>query len=794
MTARDSDPTGGDFNAVLEESIVMVSQKNLDSAKNKRRAFKGFITRLIADCEKTRGLITQSCPAKNEASWNKTLLQKRCDILLTNKASLLRHYYKWSAYNDSVLEILDEEELVEEATTEAATEKARVDKEVDEVDQLISKYYVNLVSLAPVAGAAAVAVAVPSVKVEKELKPMKQLDVSDTLRDFEKWITEYRVYHSRSHFTHALVPEQRSFLARCMSDALWRRATALESPAEAKLPLDPSNIQTGIFYYILGCFGTSDPLLSKRSNLFSEKSGRMKCSGQGKYEAYPAFLARLNQRLLEADFDKMSMDQVKQALILHFITDPELIAKIMEKTSPSPDIQHQVCMQYHEMQQKTSAIEGSLPPATISLARAVRTCVRCNANNYQRGAFCGPCGKDIKLPSDQQKRVKHFECTICKYVGHHLTAACSKNNKDRVHIERGEKESGGSPRPNLPPRPRGGARGGRRGPTSYSNKSRGFRGGGHVPARTVNAHSDTQSYKSYTITDSGDESDLDDSTTYETTVEEHSSNINVIRITRSRARLSTATSGCTYRVDPVTPKRDAKPDRHWRLKALARTRRARSSFYASPRKPAADSSKEQGKHRTMTNVVMDLFGRLFAILAFLSNALMGKSPFTNPCPTVYLRTIRITPEMVDATVSRVAPSSGTSPSSLSDPNVCLDLDNMDVTLGNALAEQRSRDRIRQDVRACPDTGAARSICSPTLAINLGARIHKREKVNIIAANGAGMTNAGTATLRVIFQNVPLDVAMLLTPDIGDRCLIGLPDLKRFHIVPKDFPRILPNNI
>ena len=39
-----------------------------------------------------------------------------------------------------------------------------------------------------------------------------------------------------------------------MSEALWRRATALETPVEASMPLDPSDIKPGIFYYILGCF------------------------------------------------------------------------------------------------------------------------------------------------------------------------------------------------------------------------------------------------------------------------------------------------------------------------------------------------------------------------------------------------------------------------------------------------------------------------------------------------------------------------------------------------------------
>ena len=148
--AAASDPTGGDFHSVLEESIELVAQKNLDTAKNKKRAFKGFVTRLIADCKKTRDVIRTSCPKGKEADWNNTLLQKRCDTLLSHKAALLRHFYKWSAYNDSVAEILEDEDLIAEVTTEAADEKARVDKEVDEVDKVISQYYVNLLERAGV--------------------------------------------------------------------------------------------------------------------------------------------------------------------------------------------------------------------------------------------------------------------------------------------------------------------------------------------------------------------------------------------------------------------------------------------------------------------------------------------------------------------------------------------------------------------------------------------------------------------------------------------------------------------
>ena len=782
------DPTGGDFNAALEESIQLVSGAQLDAAKNKRRAYKGVLTRLIGECADQRDVITKACPEGEEANWNRPLLLQRCDVLRTTKASLTRCFFKYSTFSDAVVELLSSGPAIKvtEAKQEFVDKKALVDTEIDNVNVIISKYYATQLARAPAAPAAAT----PTVKPEKELKPTKQLDVSDTVRDFERWLGEYKVYHSRSNFTHATVPEQRSFLSRCMSEALWRRATALETPAEASMPLDPDDLRSGLFYYILGCFSTSDPLLTKRTNIFSEKSGRQKCSGQGKHEAYPAFLARLNQRLHDADFETMTLAEVKQALILHFITDPELISKIMEQTNPSPSDQHTICMKYHEMQQKTSAIEGSLSQASISMARAVKTCVRCNANNHQRGAFCGPCGKDSKLPPNQQRRIKYFECSVCKYVGHHVTAACSNNNRNRVHIEKGEKASGQTQAPQPAPRTRGGARGGRRGPTAFSNKSRGFRGGAQAPARSVETKDSTNAYP---VTDSGDESELESA--YDTSVEDHTT-ISSVRVTLTPTRISTGTAGHFYRVDSPAPPRDVKPERHWRLKALARLRRARSRSHASHGQPTTDTGDEPGRHKTMTSSLMCLFGRFFAIIAYLSKAFMGLSlTMQSPlCPSSMINTVRIVPETVNARVSRVAPGYKQDMPIHTDPDFCPDLDNMNVTLGNALAEKRGKNRVRKDLSACPDTGAARSICSPTTANNLGARVKSREKVNIVAANGAGMINAGTATLRVTFQGKALDVDMLLTPDIGERCLIGLPDLKRFNVVTENFPCILPSNI
>ena len=184
-----------------------------------------------------------------------------------------------------------------------------------------------------------------------------------------------------------------------------------------------------------------------------------------------------------------------------------------------------------------------------------------------------------------------------------------------------------------------------------------------------------------------------------------------------------------------------------------------------------------------------MFRRLVSLSLFLLSFIRGKTVSPSLAPVV-IDSIRILPAYTNLSVSRVAPNSNSTPYA----EFCPELDNMIVSLGNTLAEKRRHNRVRTRISACPDTGSARSICSPVLATRLGARIHGKERVNIIAANGSGMNNAGTATLRVTFDDISLDVDFLLSPDIDDRCLIGLPDLKRFRIVPDNFPCILPEKI
>ena len=121
------------------------------------------------------------------------------------------------------------------------------------------------------------------------------------------------------------------------------------------------------------------------------------------------------------------------------------------------------------------------------------------------------------------------------------------------------------------------------------------------------------------------------------------------------------------------------------------------------------------------------------------------------------------------------------------------LDNLLVTLGNSLSESQKRARIRARMMACPDSGASRSLCGPKLARKLGLRIHK-EKVNISNASGSSMHYEGTAFVRVSFDTKSIEVPILLSKDVEGCLILGKFDLIRLHILPPNFPQILPDKL
>ena len=158
---------------------------------------------------------------------------------------------RYTIWSDAVTEIIQEEELKDAQRQKLVDNLKLVEKEDEQILSYLAQYHIRRPASA--AGAPAVTTsAALAVKPEKELKTDKQLDVSDTARDFERWLEQYSIYHARCNFALAKPIEQRSFLSRCTTDALWRRATASEDAAEADLPLDPTNLKSGIFYHLLG--------------------------------------------------------------------------------------------------------------------------------------------------------------------------------------------------------------------------------------------------------------------------------------------------------------------------------------------------------------------------------------------------------------------------------------------------------------------------------------------------------------------------------------------------------------
>lgn len=118
------------------------------------------------------------------------------------------------------------------------------------------------------------------------------------------------------------------------------------------------------------------------------------------------------------------------------------------------------------------------------------------------------------------------------------------------------------------------------------------------------------------------------------------------------------------------------------------------------------------------------------------------------------------------------------------------LDNMEITVGNSMAEAQKRGRIRAKVKACPDSGATRSLAGPKFAKRFGCRT-VQEKINISNASGSSMNYEGTAFFRVFFEDQAIEVPVLLSKDIEGRMIIGKYDLIRLHVLPPNFPQVLP---
>ena len=53
---------------------------------------------------------------------------------------------------------------------------------------------------------------------------------------------------------------------------------------------------------------------------------------------------------------------------------------------------------------------------------------------------------------------------------------------------------------------------------------------------------------------------------------------------------------------------------------------------------------------------------------------------------------------------------------------------------------------------------------------------------------------GTAFFRVTFEDQTIEVPILLSPDVEGRVIIGKFDLIRLHVLPPNFPQVLPEKL
>ena len=191
-----------EFNVLLDESFVVISEKNRKLAEQKRSSALRGVTRCISKSTQTRNLIAQTCPEDQAASWNPVLVATQCETLHKDHANLYRQHEWYQIWADAAVEILEVGPAKEAQKKDIIKQAKKVTDENTLILNCLANYELRRTP-APVPAAAGTASVTPAVKPEKELKPDKQLDVSDTARDFERWLEQYSVYHTRSNFAHA---------------------------------------------------------------------------------------------------------------------------------------------------------------------------------------------------------------------------------------------------------------------------------------------------------------------------------------------------------------------------------------------------------------------------------------------------------------------------------------------------------------------------------------------------------------------------------------------------------------
>ena len=157
------------------------------------------------------------------------------------------------------------------------------------------------------------------IKVEKELKPDHKLAEGDSVETFQRWLSEFRQYFLLSNFNEAPPDAQRIFLSKCMEEGLWDRLSGTETQEDKSSKINPETIAPGIFKHLSHIFGLQDPLLLKRSQLFTFQ----KFQNQ-EYEPFSAYMARRNVLKKDTGFYSMTAQEFDLVWAFFGLTEPKL--------------------------------------------------------------------------------------------------------------------------------------------------------------------------------------------------------------------------------------------------------------------------------------------------------------------------------------------------------------------------------------------------------------------------------------------------------------------------------------
>ena len=789
--------------AMVSESMAEVTQETIRAAKRRLSTLKGHLTLKRKYLTNKQASLINSSEAETP---NHAVLRSISDELQQNIERMLSAAEKYQTAVSQYLAI--GEGSSEETSTYYKSLKTDSDaimtsclEEASAATKAIAKHRPEPARPAPaVAGQTE-----PKLRPEKELKPSVLLDSLDSMETYKRWLAEFRQYFNVSNFATTSPEAQRIFLSKCMDQTLWDRLSGSEPEDEKIHSINPDEPNAGIFKHLSLIFGLQDPLLLKRTQLFTSQKFQAQ-----EFESFSTYMARRNLLKKDAAFYKMTHDDFDLVWAFHGISDPKLRNKLLALESPSLQQFILEGQKYENIQTKKKLDEmvrqrgnGVNGVTTIEENSSNTNSVQTSRPKAKR--FCRACSKPTSSP-------KYSLCEQC-----FKQKTPPNSNAPPANFRGGGRGDS---------RGRGGYRGGRgRTPNRGNTRGRGFSRfssrsnnpmatGNTAPRRRPNTNNIETSEQSEEGQDEYNLEYLDDEENY-MYPDGTSSEVNRVIVSQSSSTVPGPIK--VQKVDwTVFPK--SRQESHWRLKCLARLRRHKQpskqqDLRYNPFLPIILTilSLWETFYSKMANIYKSIatnFHKFIGItkslhkVEFLKNIKAQKLSLSNSPWSMMVNTIvcnkLLTNEPAKNPNAQDIYEHGPEQISPDLHNVMEkglnnNLDNMLVTLGNSKSEIQQRNRVRAKLFACPDSGASRTLCGPKLAKQLGCKIYW-EKLNIANASGNAMKYNGTVFCTLSFENKTIEVPIILCPDVEGRLIVGKHDLIRLHILPPDFPKILPERM